>query len=112
MKIAIPTVNKKLCLHFGHCEKFAFVEINEETKEILGTEYIEPPMHEPGVLPPWVAEQGASVVIVGGMGMRAKAIFENNGLKVIVGAEPAEPEKIVKAYFDETLKTGINACDH
>ena len=35
MKIVIPTLDGKLCAHFGHCETFSFVEVNPETKEIL-----------------------------------------------------------------------------
>jgi ATP-binding protein involved in chromosome partitioning len=32
MKIAIPVVNKQLCLHFGHCEQFVLVDVDEQTK--------------------------------------------------------------------------------
>ena len=35
MKIGIPTLEGKLCAHFGHCETFTFVEVNPETKEII-----------------------------------------------------------------------------
>ena len=35
MKIAIPTLEGKLCAHFGHCESFTFVEVDTEKKEIL-----------------------------------------------------------------------------
>ena len=35
MKIAIPTLDGKLCAHFGHCEIFSFAEVNSETKEII-----------------------------------------------------------------------------
>lgn len=112
MKIAIPTAEGKLCMHFGHCEKFAFVEIDEETKEIKETIYIEPPPHVPGILPPWVAEQGASVVIAGGIGGRAAGLFEQNNVKVVVGAPVDSPEVIAKAYLEGTLQTGANACDH
>jgi predicted Fe-Mo cluster-binding NifX family protein len=112
MKFAIPTNNGKLCLHFGHCEVFTFVEVDEETKIITGKEAITPPPHEPGILPPWVAQHGATVIIAGGMGMRAQQLFANQGIKVIVGADEGDPEKLVLAYLNGTLKTGVNACDH
>ena len=54
MKIAIPVVDKQLCLHFGHCAQFALVEVDDANKEITGTTYAEPPPHEPGVLPKWL----------------------------------------------------------
>lgn len=112
MKFAIPTANDKLCLHFGHCEVFTFIEIDEETKTIKNNEKITPPAHQPGILPPWVAEHGATVIIAGGMGVRAQQLFADQGIKVIVGADESDPEKLVLAYLNGTLKTGVNACDH
>jgi predicted Fe-Mo cluster-binding NifX family protein len=35
MKIAIPTSQGKLCQHFGHCEEFVFIEVDENTKKII-----------------------------------------------------------------------------
>ncbi|MBN1984529.1 MAG: hypothetical protein JW795_23585, partial [Chitinivibrionales bacterium] len=40
MKIAIPTEQNKLCMHFGHCEKFVFVTVDEATKSIVSKEDI------------------------------------------------------------------------
>ena len=112
MKFAIPTYNKKLCLHFGHCEVFTIIEADENSKEILSKEEITPPPHEPGVLPKWLSEQKVSAIIAGGMGSRARSLFEEYNIKVIVGANEANPEKAVLDYLNDTLETGINACDH
>ena len=51
--IAIPTSKNYLCQHFGHCETFALFEI--ENKKITGEKFVNPPPHEPGVLPAWLA---------------------------------------------------------
>lgn len=112
MKIAIPTANGKLCMHFGHCEIFTLVDVDPETKTIAGSVQLDPPPHEPGVLPHWLAGQGADLIIAGGMGMRAQDLFEANNIKVVVGAPSADPETLVKAYLDGSLETGSNACDH
>jgi len=112
MKFAIPTHGGKLCLHFGHCEVFTFIEVDEETKTIKNREEIVPPTHEPGILPPWAAKNGATVIIAGGMGMRAQQLFADQGIQVIVGADEGDPEKLVLAYLNGKLKTGVNACDH
>jgi predicted Fe-Mo cluster-binding NifX family protein len=111
MIIAIPCVEKKLCMHFGHCEQFAFVSVNERN-EIAKTEMVTPPNHEPGLLPKWLGEKNVSIIIAGGMGSRAQALFQQNGIKVLTGAVSDTPETLVKAYFEETLKTGVNTCDH
>jgi len=112
MKIAIPTANGKLCMHFGHCEQFALVEVDEAGKAIIGTDYLKPPPHEPGVLPRWLHEQGAEVIIAGGMGQRAQGLFSQNGIKVLVGAPPGTAEEIVSAFLNKTLQVGDNVCDH
>ncbi len=110
MKFAIPIADGKLTAHFGHCKEFALVEV--EDKQILNTEMLEPPPHEPGVLPRWLKEQGTNVVIAGGMGQRAIELFQQAGVQVLVGAPVDEPENLVKSYLSQTLVTGGNVCDH
>ena len=112
MKIAIPTVDRKLCMHFGHCEQFALVDVDENKKNIVGINYLTPPPHEPGVLPRWLHEQGANVIIAGGMGQRAQVLFSQNDIEVIVGAPAEKPEDVISAYLADALETGQNACDH
>ena len=84
MKIAIPTVGGRLCLHFGHCEQFSLVEVDETAGVPGETVVLTPPPHEPGVLPRWLHQHGATVIIAGGMGQRAQQLFTQNGIKVIV----------------------------
>ena len=112
MKIAIPVANGKLCAHFAHCEHFALVSVDSEKKQILSNEMTVPPAHEPGVLPKWLSEQGASVIIAGGMGMRAQQFFAQYGIEVVVGAQPDLPENIVTNYLAGMLSAGANPCDH
>lgn len=112
MKIAIPLAEGKLCMHFGHCEQFALLDVDENLKKITGKQLLTPPPHEPGVLPKWLHEQGANLIIAGGMGSRAQSLFAENGIKVVVGAPGDEPEKLAVAWLDGTLKTGGNVCDH
>lgn len=112
MKIAIPVAEGQLCMHFGHCEQFVIIEADERTRKISGQSRLTPPPHEPGVLPKWLHEQGANVIIAGGMGQRAQSLFAENGIKVVVGALAGDPEQLAKAFLDGSLKTGGNVCDH
>ncbi len=112
MKIAIPTAEGKLCMHFGHCDTFAFLEVDTDAKKILSKEMLQPPPHEPGVLPRWLNEQGANLVVAGGMGARAQGFFQEFGIDVMVGAPSDEPENVVSALLDGTLQLGKNICDH
>ena len=112
MKIAIPVANGKLSMHFGHCEKFILVDVDEKEKTIISTKELAAPPHEPGLLPRFLHEAGAQVIISGGMGQRAKSLFEEKGIHVVVGAPAMEPESIAAAYLDGSLETGDNCCDH
>jgi len=112
MRIAIPIVEGKLSLHFGHCQQFALVDVNPETKEIVNTGMSPAPNHQPGLLPKWLAEKGANMIIAGGMGQRAQNLFTENGIQVLIGAPTESPEIIVKQYLDGSLTTGENICDH
>ncbi len=112
MKFAIPTAQGKLCMHFGHCEQFTIVEANEADQTIISQEQLTPPPHEPGVLPRWLGEQGANMIIAGGMGQRAQSLFTEQGIQVLVGAPSEAPEDLVKAYMAGKLQPGTNSCDH
>ena len=112
MKIAIPTANNLLCMHFGHCEKFIIADVDPVKMEILNKEEVVPPPHEPGVLPKWLHEKGVNVIIAGGMGSRAQQFFQQYGIKVVVGAPPMDPQIIILSYLKGDLATGGNVCDH
>jgi len=110
MKFAIPLAEGKLTAHFGHCQEFALVDV--EDNKIKNTKKMVPPPHEPGLLPRWLHEQETNVIIAGGMGARALELFAQNGIKVLTGAPSLTPEELVLQYLDSTLKTGFNMCDH
>ena len=110
MKFAIPTLNGQLTAHFGHCEKFAVVET--DGKSVLNQELVNPPVHQPGVYPAFLAGLGVNVIIAGGMGQKAQDLFRQNNIEVCVGVNPGEPADLVKEYLESKLVTGQNLCDH
>ncbi len=112
MKIAIPLAEGRLAMHFGHCERFAMVDVDPAEKKILKREDIEAPPHQPGLLPPWLAERGANMIIAGGMGQRAVGLFAQQGMQVVLSAPADTPEKVVSDYLAGTLIVGANVCDH
>jgi predicted Fe-Mo cluster-binding NifX family protein len=110
IKFAIPVAEGKLCSHFGHCDQFALIET--EDGKIRDKSMLTPPPHEPGVLPKWLHELGADIIIAGGMGARAQDLFNQNGIKVVTGAPMDPPEALVNQYLADILVTGENICDH
>ena len=112
MKFAIPLAEGKLTNHFGHCATFALLDVNVETHAIVKREDVAAPPHQPGLLPPWLAERGVTQIIAGGMGQRAQDLFGAQNIKVAVGALCETPEKLVAEFLAKTLSLGSNACDH
>jgi ATP-binding protein involved in chromosome partitioning len=112
MRIAIPLAEGRLSAHFGHCERFALLDVDPSSKRITSKEELPAPDHQPGLLPKWLAERGATVIIAGGMGSRAQGLFAEQGIEVVVGAPADTPEALVAAYCAGTLTTGENVCDH
>jgi len=111
MKIAIPVSQGLLCSHFGHCDRFAIIDIDDNGAVVAQTEAIPPP-HEPGVIPRWLKTLDVNHVIAGGMGGRAQAIFVENGISVSIGAPCMEPAALATAYKKGELTLGDNMCDH
>ncbi len=112
MKIAIPLSEGKLAMHFGHCERFALVDVDPANKTILKREDVDAPPHQPGLLPPWLAERGANMILAGGMGQRAQDLFAQQGIRVVIGVPSEAPERLVADYLAGTLRGGENICDH
>jgi len=108
--LVVPVSGGKLSAHFGHCEQFAFIET--QNGKIMETEMHNPPGHEPGVLPSWLYEQGADVIIVGGMGDMAQQLLKEKGIEVIIGAPMDSPESLANQYLSNILVAGANVCDH
>ena len=110
MKFAIPTLGDQLTAHFGHCEKFAIV--NVEDNKVINEESVTPPVHQPGVYPKFLADQGVHVIIAGGMGQKAQDLFAMNNIEVRMGVQNGSPTELVEQYLNDQLQTGQNLCDH
>ncbi len=52
------------------------------------------------------------MVLTGGMGPRAQALFQQNRINVVVGVMESDPEKAVLRYLQGNLEVGDNVCDH
>jgi ATP-binding protein involved in chromosome partitioning len=112
VRYAVPVTGGMVSPHFGHCEQFAFFDVDEQSKKITGKSFVASPEHQPGLLPEWLATHGVSLVIAGGMGSRAQSLFQQNRITVVTGILESDPEKAVTSYLNGTLDTGANICDH
>lgn len=109
-RIAIPVEGDMLSAHFGHCQAFAFVDI--ENNSVTNITIMDPPEHQPGTFPRWVAANGATDVIAGGMGARAIELFNQNGVNAFVGAPIKTPKELVEDFLANKLSLNANYCNH
>ena len=104
MKIVVAAMGDQVAQHFGHCETFIFFET--ENGQILNVENVPNPGHRPGFLPNFLADNGAKVIIAGGMGGGAVDIFNERDVEVIVGAT-GDARTAVETYLKgELISTG------
>ena len=99
MRIAISTDGKYVSEHFGRCPSFTLVDIGNG--KLINRTIIDNPGHSPGYIPEFLHEKGVSCIVCGGMGLRAKEIFEHLGIQSIMGIEGSVEDII------NTIKTGV-----
>ena len=107
MKIAVAAMGTSVAGHFGHCENFIMFETADG--KIISQESIPNPGHRPGFLPNFLADNGAEVIISGGMGGGAVDIFNQRGVEVVVGIE-GEARTAVEAFLAGELRSTGSIC--
>lgn len=116
MKIAFASEGKglesELAYHFGRCAYYVFADI--ENGEKKGVETKENPFfnrHEPGVVPQFIAEEGASVIVAGGMGSRAIDWFKQLGVQPVTGVS-GKIRDILNDYLAGKIRGAIPCDEH
>jgi len=73
--------------HFGRCPYYVLVDVDDH--HITAVESIANPYyqaHRPGQVPAFIREQGVDMMVAGGMGRRAIALFQQYGIEAYTGA--------------------------
>ncbi len=97
--------------HFGRCPAFVLVEADGD--RIVSHQVVDNPhfaAHTPGAVPAFIASTGANVIIAGGMGPRAVAMFNQSGIEVATGASGRVGDAL-DAWMKGHLQ-GIVPCAH
>ena len=108
IKIAVAKDGSQVSEHFGHCGGFEVFQL--EDGRIENQFFIENPGHRPGFLPVFLSEKGVSVIISGGMGATAQALFGENNIDVVVGAE-GSLDAVIESYMAGALKSSNSICE-
>ena len=84
MKFAIPLTDKELTARFGHCQKIALIDV--EDNQIKQKGILKPTVHEPAVCSKVLNVLDADIIISSCMANSALSLFDQQGIKVITGA--------------------------
>ena len=110
MKVAIPSINPggleaQISPHFGHCDVFTLVDVDNGTVGSVST-VASVPHEQGGCMAPvnFLASQGVNILIAGGMGMRPLMGFNQVGIDVYHNAGLGIVGQVVSALAEGKLQ--------
>lgn len=107
MRVAISTDGNVVSAHFGRCPYFTIVDFEDGI--VKKTEVIENPGHQPGYIPRFLHQKGVTCIVAGGMGMRARGFFAEEGIQTILGVT-GRINGVIEKLKQGTLKGGESLC--
>ena len=73
--------------HFGRCPYYVLVDLDgREVKQVNAVANPNYGQHAPGTVPTFIQNQGVDVMLAGGMGRRAIALFQQYDIQTATGA--------------------------
>jgi predicted Fe-Mo cluster-binding NifX family protein len=112
MKVAVPTRNKVVDDHFGHCEAYTVFTVdannNIEKAEML------PSPQGCGCksnIAAILKERGVSVMLAGNMGSGALNILQNHGIQVLRGCS-GDVNQLVETFLNGNIEDSGEGCHH
>lgn len=109
MRIAVPLDNENIFQHFGHSEQFKIYDT--EYGKVVAVNIIRAENGGHGALAALLGDQGADVLICGGIGEGAQNALEEQGIAIFPGITGSADEA-VEAYLNGELEEGGANCDH
>ena len=109
MKIAVTYEGGSIFQHFGKTEAFKMYEV--EDGKITSMQIVHAGGAGHSALAGFLSEQGANVLVCGGIGEGAQAALKEAGIEVVSGAA-GEVDTAVNAYLaGELEKIGFEICN-
>ena len=107
MKIAVPYSDGLVFQHFGKSEQFKIYDTIDD--EIISSEIVDTSGSGHSALADFLKEEGAGVLICGGIGVGAVTALQNAGIQILGGAE-GEADKCVEEFLGGRLHFGASGC--
>lgn len=109
-KIAIPTSEGNLWAHFGKALQVTIVTV--EDGQVKETVVKQAPEHQHGAMPRFLAAEGCTDVICGGLGQGAIQLLNQLNIEIHAGAPTFPVEQVVEMYLNGTIEYGDGSCHH
>ena len=95
--------------HFGRCPYYVLADLDgQDVKQVNVVANSNYGRHAPGTVPTFIRDQGADVMLAGGMGRRAVALFEEYGIQAVTGAS-GSVRHALEQYLNGELQ-GAEPC--
>ncbi|MBN2481563.1 MAG: NifB/NifX family molybdenum-iron cluster-binding protein [Bacteroidales bacterium] len=110
MKIAIPTRGTKLDHHFGHCESYTVMTVDDD-KNIIGSEVL-PATAGCGCksdIASVLREKGVTIMLAGNMGTGAADILGQHGIEVYRGCS-GNVRALAEAFLAGAIADSGSPC--
>ena len=111
-KIAIPTRDNAVDDHFGHCDHYTIISV-DDNKNVIGSERLDSPQGCgcKSNIASVMQEMGITIMLAGNMGQGAKNVLEGQRIEVIRGCS-GDVEELVASYLAGNVKDNGEICDH
>lgn len=110
MKIAIPTRNNVVDEHFGHCEYYTIITVDDDHK-IVSSQFMASPegCGCKSDIAPMLSRMGVSLLLAGNMGAGALHTLNANGIEVVRGCN-GQVNMIVEDYLAGKIQDSGEGC--
>lgn len=108
-RVAVPSVNPggldaALMPHFGHCDVFTIVDMDGDAVKEVSVLPNMPHDHGGCVTPVrYLADNGVTVMLAGGMGMRPLQAFQQSGIQVLFAGTEGTVDQAVRHFAQGRL---------
>ena len=112
MILALPTRDGKIDDHFGHCDHYTLITVDDD-RNIVSRERMDSPegCGCKSDIAPILADKGVKVMLAGNMGQGAVNILTQSGIEVVRGCS-GDIEDVAARWLAGELKDNSITCDH
>ena len=110
MKIALPSNGWVVDGHFGHCEYFTIITV-DENKKIIAQEILEPSAGcgcKSNIVEV-LSNMGVTVMLAGNMGAAAVSVLQRHGIYVVRGCE-GDVTKVAQDWINGAIEDSGTDC--